>query len=130
MTASRIHRGGWTLVEAVVSVGLLGALMAAAASVHSAVGRTNHYHLTTQRCIAAGQGALDSISATGRALPDGDVERLWPGLKVDVIRVPGAGDWAGLTLVRVTVRGRSRGRDVAVVQCRYVRPAPRAEGRP
>ena len=120
--ARRPRRGGWMLLEACISVLLLGVLVATLLSIEAAAGRANHFHLTKQRCIAAAQATLDGIAATGEALPDADVRRLWPGLRVTVRRAPGEGDWSGLVLVTAVARGPSGGREVTVELRRYVAP--------
>ena len=118
------------LAEVVISVVLLGVLVATTLSIETAAGRANRFQLTRQRCIAAGQATLESISATGEPLSAKDIERLWPGLTVEVRRTAGTGDWAGLTLVTAVARARSNGRDVAVELRRYVLPAGGKGGRP
>ena len=123
MRSHRTQRGGWILMEVMISVVLLGVLLATTLSIEMTAGRVNHFQLTKQRCIAAAQAALDSIAATGEPLPAGDVERLWPGLSVAVRRSPGTGDWAGLTLVTAIARGSSGGKGVTVELRRYILPA-------
>jgi len=124
------RRGGWSLTEAVVSVGILAALIVGFSDVLKAVREVNRRQLVARRCMAAGQAVLDGITATGAELPAADVGRLWPGVHVRVFRRPGRGDWAGLTLVEARARGEANGRPVAVTLRRYVAPAPRGEAAP
>jgi type II secretory pathway pseudopilin PulG len=115
------RRRGWALVEAIIALGLLSMVATILALTQSDAGRFNAVQLARQRCIAAAQAQLDSISAGGRELPPGEVARLWPGLKTGVSRSPGQGQWQGLTLVRVQADGVARDRPVSVVLARYVR---------
>ena len=117
-----IHRsGGWVLVEAIVSLSLLGIVAGILAITQNEAGRFNAAQLARQRCVAAAQAQLDSISADGKELPPDEVSRLWPGLKTQVTRSPGQGQWQGLTLVRVQADGTARDRPVSVKLARYVR---------
>lgn len=118
---ARGHARGWVLVEALIGLGLLSTVAGVLAFTQSEARRFNAIQLTRQRCIAAAQAQLDSVSVDGRELPPAEVARLWPGLKTDVNRCPGQGQWQGLTLLRVRADGDARGRPVSVVLARYVR---------
>jgi len=114
------RRGGWLLTEAILSVVLLGMLTGVVVSIQWQAGRFNHHQLTTQRCLAAGEATLESISATGKPIPEEDLRRLWPGVNLKLRRWPGTGDWEGMTLVTVVATARSHQHEVAVELARYL----------
>ncbi len=113
-------RGGWIMIELVVALGILGILLTALGQIQYQLTKFNAIQWTRMRCITAGQGQLDSIAAGGRPIADEEVERLWPGIQVQVQRSPGQGDWQGLTLVTVTASGKAQGREVKVELARYI----------
>ena len=113
-------RGGWILIELVVAVALLGILVMALGQIQYQLTKFNAIQWTRMRCITAGQGQLDSIAAGGRPIADEEVERLWPGIQVQVERSAGQGDWQGLTLVTVTASGKAQGKEVKVELTRYI----------
>ena len=117
----RRKSNGWAATEVVVSIGILALLFSVLASSMSIARKFNKLQLVRQQCIAAGEAQLDSIAATGEAISEGDIERLWPGIKFDIIQSPGSGQWEGMRLIKVTTVGRSvnRTKDVKVELCRY-----------
>ena len=92
------------LVEALTSIAVLGILMSALAISMRTFNRFNHCQLVRQRCIAAAEAQLESISVTGQILSDENIERLWPGIALDIRREDGEGDWEGLELIMVTAQ--------------------------
>lgn len=118
------HRG-FLLTELIVSMSVLGILLAGLAFSLTGFAKFNRYQLVRQQCIAAAQAQLDSITATGRTIPDEDFSRLWPGLTVAVKQTPGAGQWLGMQRVEVTVSGKSARTEVSIRLSRYIlSPAP------
>jgi type II secretory pathway pseudopilin PulG len=115
---------GWTLVETLVGLSILTMLLLGLTVTQTTLGRMNDRQMVKQRCLAAAESQLDSLAATGRAIPQAEVERLWPGLRLRAERSEGAGDWTGLVLLTVTASGDSHGLPVRVVLARYV-PAGR-----
>jgi type II secretory pathway pseudopilin PulG len=117
----RRKNNGWVATEVVVSIGILALLFSVLASSMSIARKFNKLQLVRQQCIAAGEAQLDSIAATGEAISEGDIERLWPGIKFDIIQSPGSGQWEGMRLIKVTTVGRSvnRAKDVKAELCRY-----------
>ena len=113
-------RGGWIMIELAVAVGILGILVTALGQIQYQLTKFNAIQWTRMRCITAGQGQLDSIAAGGRPIADKEVERLWPGIQVQVERAPGQGDWQGLTLLTVTASGKAQGKEVKVELARYI----------
>lgn len=116
----RRRSGGWLVTELLVGLSLIGLILAALAAARYQARELHGLHLLKQRCVSAARAQIDSIAATGRALPDAEVRRLWPGVKVAVERAAGEGDWAGLTRVSVTASARRSDRAVRVVLGRYV----------
>ncbi|MFB3893739.1 MAG: hypothetical protein ACE15C_17130 [Phycisphaerae bacterium] len=118
----RAHRGGWLLVELVVSVGLLALLLGAMMLAQRTLAKVNEFQLSRQRCIAAAEAQLDCIASTGRPMADADLARLWPGVCVTVQRTAGQGEWAGLELVKATATRSKGGPEAKVELARYVQP--------
>jgi len=114
------RRGGWLVVELLVGLSLIALIAGALAVVRFQARELEALQVLKQQCLAAGQAQLDSISATGGALPAADVKRLWPGVTTIVARADGAGDWAGLTRVTVTAAARRKQRTIRVELARYV----------
>ena len=117
----RRKTNGWAATEVVVSIGILVLLFVVLEASMSTARKFNKYQLVKQQCIAAGQAQLDSIAATGEAISEGDFERLWLGIKFDIIQSPGSGQWEGMRLIKVTTVGRSvnRTKDVKAELYRY-----------
>ena len=113
-------RGGWTLAEVVISVVVLGILIAGFGAAQGSFRTFSAYQWTRRQCIAAGEAQLDSIAATGRALSKEDAARLWPGVRSQIVRSPGKDDWAGLMRVRVTTSAPVDGRTVTITLARYM----------
>ena len=119
-SSSRNSRGGWIMIEMVAAVGILGILLTALGQIQYQLTKFNAIQWTRMRCITAGQGQLDSIAARGSPIADEEVERLWPGIHVQVERSAGQGDWQGLTLVKVTASGEVQDREIIVKLARYI----------
>lgn len=111
---------GFLLTELIVTLTVLGILMTVFALSLHAFAKFNGCQLVRQRCIAAAQAELDSITATGKPVPVEDFERLWPGLTVSIDRSPGIGQWQGMKLVKVTTSGKSFRNKVQSRLCRYI----------
>ena len=120
MTGSRRRWGGWILTEALVSLGVTGVLMGVLAAAQSRSGTFNALQLARERCIAAGQAEIESIAATGAPLEPGQREKAWRGIRTNIERTPGEGDWAGMTLLKVTASTTVKGRGVTITLHRYV----------
>jgi len=103
-----------------VAATILGLIAAALAMALYTFSRLNHYHLITQNCIAAAQAQLDSITATGKSIPDEDFQRLWPKLTISLESAPGTGQWEGMNLAKVTASGHSFSTRVKIQLSRYV----------
>ncbi len=117
----RRKSNGWIATEVVVSIGILALLFFVLTNSILIARKFNKLQLVTQQCIAATQAQLDSIAATGQEISKKDSQRLWPAIKFDIVRSPGAGLWKGTTLIKVTTLGRSvnRAKDVKTELYRY-----------
>lgn len=111
---------GFFLTEIIVASGILGILLVGLAMSMFGFAKFNRYQLVRQQCIAAAQAELDSITATGKPIPDEDFKRLWPKLEVNLESSVGANQWQGLSLVEVTTKGMSYNKEVKVKLARYV----------
>ena len=120
--AAGAPRGGWIMVETVVALTILVMLLASLSLAEQTARRFNAIQLARQRCTAAGQAELDSIAATGEPIAEAELARLWPGIRAEIARSPGRGEWAALTRVKVTAEAVADGRQVKVELARYVAP--------
>ncbi|MHC4738783.1 MAG: hypothetical protein ACYS9Y_07750 [Planctomycetota bacterium] len=111
---------GFLLTEFVCSLVVLGIILTCLALSLNGFRKFNHYQLVRQRCIAAAQAELDSISVTGREISEEDFKRLWPSLSVSVEKTDGTGQWEGLKLVSVKAKARSFNNDIEVELTRYI----------
>ncbi len=119
LTKYRRYRGSM-LLELGFAMATTGILLAVLVISLDGFGRFNHYQLACQRCTAAGLAQLDSMTATGRALDDAQIEELWPGVACEVSTSAGEGMWKGLTRVDVTATAQSKNRTVTLQQRRYI----------
>jgi len=122
VTEKRRNRPGFLTVEVITATAILGIIIVGLTASMSAFSSFNEYQWTRQRCIAAAQAQLDSITATGRTVQPKELARLWGALEVSVSREPGAAQWEGLELIRVTAAGQAGPRRVTVHLSRYIRP--------
>jgi len=112
--------GGFFITEIVVALSILAILLVGLALSLYGFAKFNRYQLVRQQCIAAAQAELDSITITGKPIPDEDFKRLWPKLGVDIKRSVGTGQWQAMTLVEVTANGKSFNKEVKVQLARYI----------
>jgi len=111
---------GFMLTEMLVAAAILGILLVMLALSMNGFAKFNRYQLVRQQCIAAAQAELDSITATGKPIPDEDLKRLWPKLNISIKSSPGTGQWQGVKLIEVTANGKSYSKEVKVQLSRYV----------
>ncbi len=109
------------MVEAVIAIAVLGIIMVGFAMSQSTFRTFNTLQLARQRCIAAAQGQLDSIAATGGPIPQEKFKQLWGDVRATVEQTPGRGEWAGLMLVKVTAVSKAKGRETKVELARYLK---------
>jgi len=112
------------MTELMVTMSVLTLLMVSFAVALGAFSAVNHFYMSKQRCVAAAQAQLDSISATGKALDAEDLKRLWPKVELSVEKSQGTDQWQGLTLVRVKTKAKTCGRTVTVELARYMNGSP------
>ncbi len=120
MSGKNRKYAGFLLIEIIVAMAVLGILLVGLALSLDGFRRFNRYQLVRQRCTAAAQAELESITATGKPIPEEDFKRLWPKLRVSTKQSAGSGQWEGMKLVEVTASGKSFRREVKVRLCRYV----------
>jgi len=120
-------RAGFLASELTVALSVLAVLLTCFALSLHGFAKFNHYQLIRQRCIAAAQAQLDSITATGKPIDQDDLKRLWPMLNVSIERSAGTGQWLGLELIEVIAQGKSFQNKVEVRLGRYVLPAQRSQ---
>ena len=116
--------GGFLLIEILTASAILGIILVSLALSLDGFAKFNRYQMVRQRCIAAAQAQLDSLTVTGRPIPDEDVRRLWPKLSVTIEKSEGTGQWEGMKLVEVTTSGRSFYKQVKVKLSRYISRGP------
>ncbi|MEJ2649075.1 MAG: type II secretion system protein [Sedimentisphaerales bacterium] len=121
MLGKNKKRNGFFIVEIMVSLALLGMLIAGLTISMHGLAKFNLYQLVRQRCVAAAQAQLDSISSTGKTISDEEIKRLWPKIEMSVEQKDGTGQWEGLTLFTIKTRGMSYNTPVKVELSRYIR---------
>lgn len=120
MSGKNKKYGGFFITEIVVALSILAILLVGLALSLYGFAKFNRYQLIRQQCISAAQAELDSITITGKPIPDGDFKRLWPKLGVNIKRSAGTGQWQGMKLVEVTATGKSFNKEVKVQLARYI----------
>ena len=120
MKKKRIRCRGFLFAELIVSMALLGLIIAGLAVSMNGFSLVNDYQWARQRCTAAAQAQLDSLAATGRPIEPPELQRLWPGVKVSLERAPAAAPWEGLELIEVAATAQPGPRKVTVHLARYV----------
>ena len=120
MSVKNKKYGGFFITEIVVASAILAILLVGLALSLYGFAKFNRYQLVRQQCIAAAQAELDSITITGKPIPDEDFKRLWPKLGVNIKSSAGTGQWQAMTLVEVTANGMSFSKEVKVQLARYV----------
>ena len=130
MSGKNKRHEGFLLTEIVVSMTILGILLAGLALSLHGFAKFNRYQLVRQQCIAAAQAELESMATTGGPIPDEDFARLWSNLSVSITKSPGIGQWSSMELTEVTAVGKSFRKEVKIQLSRYF-PAekPAAEGK-
>jgi len=108
------------LTEIIVASAIIGMLMIGLAISMYGFAKFNRYQLVRQQCIAAIMAELDSITTTGKPIPDEDLKRLWPKIDINIKTSPGTGQWHGLSLIEVTANGMSYSKEVKVKLARYI----------
>jgi type II secretory pathway pseudopilin PulG len=67
---------GFFLTEVIVASAIIGMLLIGLAISMYGFAKFNRYQLVRQQCMAAIQATLDSITTTGKPIPDEDFKRL------------------------------------------------------
>ncbi len=111
---------GFFLTEIIIASAIIGMLLVGLAMSMYGFAKFNRYQLVRQQCIAAAQAELDSITTTGKPIPDEDFKRLWPRLDINIKSSAGTGQWQAMALIEVTANGMSYSKEVKVKLSRYV----------
>ena len=119
VTGKKRKYRGFLFAELIISLTILGVILAGLAMSLDGIRRLNDYQLVRQRCISAARAELESIAMTGRAIEKHDFERLWPKMSVSIERSQGTGQWEGMQLVRVTTSAESPKNKVEIRLSRY-----------
>ena len=130
MLLRKSRYGGFLLVEMTVGLTVLAMLLAGVAFSMNGMAKFNRYQLVRQQCIAAAQAQLDSLTATGKPIPNEDFRRIWPQISVSIEKSDGDDQWQGMELVNVTASGKSFRKEVEIRLARYIpKDVPLAEGK-
>ena len=120
MSPNRIRGRGFLLAELMVATALLGLIITCLAVSMNGFALVNDCQWARQRCAAAAEAQLDSVTATGRLIEPQEIKRLWPGVDISVGRSAGAMPWDGLELIQVTATAQAGPRKITVRLARYV----------
>jgi len=112
---------GFLLAELMVATALLGLIIAGMAVSMNGFSLVNDCQWARQRCTAAAEAQLDSLTATGRLIESQEIKRLWPGVDVSVDKSAPAAPWDGLELIQVTATAQAGPRKITVHLARYLR---------
>lgn len=130
MSRKKRRSGGFIFAEIAVSLTVMAMLLAGVALSMNSIAKFNHYQSVRQKCIAAAQAELDSLTATGKPIEDEDFNRIWPQLIVSIEKTAGQGQWQGAQLVKVTTNGKYLRKQVIIELSRYIsRNESLAEGK-
>jgi type II secretory pathway pseudopilin PulG len=123
-----MRQRGFLLADFLTAIVLLGLMVTVLTVSMGGFSKFNSYQWARQRCMAAATAQLDSITATGSAIDEPELQRLWPHVNVVVARSAADGPWAGLELVQVTAAAK----ETKVRLARYIplRPAVAKGGQP
>jgi hypothetical protein len=117
---NRTRQHGFLTAELLTGTALLGLIVVGLAVILNGFAKSNHYQWSRQRCTAAAQAQLESITATGTPVDPQELQRLWPNVNVAVERAPADAPWDGLELVQVTATMQQ----ATIRLARYTSPAP------
>jgi hypothetical protein len=120
MSRKKRRYGGFIFAEIAVGLTIVAMLLAGVAFSMNGIAKFNHYQLVRQQCIAAAQGELDSLTATGKPIEEEDFSRIWPQLSVSIEKSAGQGQWQGSQLVKVTTSGKYLRKRVIIELSRYI----------
>jgi type II secretory pathway pseudopilin PulG len=120
VTYKKTKYRGHLFIELMVTMTLIGFILACLTMSLSAFQRFNHYQLTRQKCTAAAQAQIENIVLTGSHIDNEIFSRLWPKVSASIEKSPGKGQWKGLQLVKVTAESHSFNNDVKIELSRYV----------
>ena len=111
---------GFLMTELIVTLGVLVTILTCFAMLLGNVRDLGKYNLCRQRCTQAALAQLDSISITGKPLPDDKLKSLWNDITTQIAETSGTEQWQGLKLVKVKSTTYLRKKEISVELARYI----------
>jgi hypothetical protein len=111
---------GILLTELMVAMAVLVTVLACFAMSLKVFRSVNEYQLARQQCISGAQAQLDCIAVTGEPISEKDMQRLWPGMNVEIKQSDGSGQWQGLKLFKVRATAKAGHKNVTIELARYL----------
>ena len=108
MNCTHKKNKGWITLEVFIALAVLALIIACLASSTLTFGKINRRQFAKQRCTAAAEAVLDSITAKIEFLNENKIKMLWPEVQIEIEETKGADQWQGLTLVKVTAQDKLR----------------------
>ena len=99
---------GWITLEVFIALAVLALIIACLASSTLTFGKINRRQFAKQRCVAAAEAVLDSITVKTEFLNEDKIKMLWPEVQIEIEETKGTDQWQGLTLVKVTAQDKLR----------------------
>jgi len=115
----RKHKGMLS-AELVIAIGVLATIISILAALGNSFGKLNSALWAQHTCYAAGQAQMDAIAVTGKPIEQKKFESLWPNVTCQVETADGAGQWLGLTQVKLSLSARAKKKTVLVQMTRYL----------
>ena len=114
------NNNGFLITELIVTLAVLCTVLTCFAMLLGHIRDLGKYNLYRQRCIQAANAQLDSISATGKPLPEEKLKSLWKEVTTQIAEASGTEQWQGLKLVKVKSTAHLGRKEIAVELARYI----------
>ena len=114
------NNSAFLITELIVTLAVLCTILTCFAILLGHIRELGKYNLCRQRCTQAAIAQLDSISATGKPLPDDKLKSLWNEVTTQVEIIGGTEQWQGLKLVKVKSAAHLGKKEIAVRLARYI----------
>ena len=111
---------GFLITELVVTLAVLCTILTCFAVLLGNIRDLGRYNLCRQHCTQAAIAQLDSISVTGKPLPDDKLKNLWNEVTTQIEITGGTEQWQGLKLVKVKSTAYLGKKEIAVELARYI----------
>ena len=111
---------GFLMTELIVTLTVLCTILTCFAILLGNIRDLGRYNLCRQHCTQAAIAQLDSISVTGRPLPDDKLKSLWGGVTTQIAETSGTEQWQGLKLVKVKSTAYLGKKKIAIEFARYI----------